>query len=765
MKKFTIVLILFAAFIPLNLTGQSVITGFVSDAESNERLIGVALSLQSRSSGAVTNSYGYYSLPVPSGEHVMEVSHIGYEKLVIPISGDSSASLDIKLVPTTTELKEVQISGMSVRPGLISLEPREIQSIPAILGEQDLMKALQKFPGVQGGAEGFSGLHVRGGSPDQNLILLDGVQVYNAFHLFGFFSVFNPDVVKDVQLYKGNFPARYSGRLSSVLKVDLIEGNMNKFRARGSVGLISSKLTVEGPIVKDKISFVIAGRRSYYDLLTKLLAPEGAGLSFAFGDVNAKINYNISRKDRVYISFYGGKDSFENGENSGDVGSGQSLEWGNTTVVGRWNHLYSNKLFSNLSVLYSRYDLRTRQEMLLGSPLAPVTSRIEQNSEVADLGFRYDFEHQINAYHMLNYGITNTYHQINPALTKRDVAGFDNTSISANFNSLITSNEFSVYIEDRWDISSRASLHTGLNYTGFVVESSYYDLLQPRASLNYDLTSNLSLTASYSLLNQNIHLLTNVGMGLPSDLWVSSTDRIRPQRGSQWALGGSFRPENLDMEFTIGTYFKRMKNLIDYKEGATFNYLEDWEDLIATGGTGTSYGFELLARKTVGKLNGWVGYNLAWSNRQFEEINRGNPYPYKYDRRHKMDLVGVYQLNKKVSFGATWTFMTGHAFTSPSSVYEVTGIASTGPSTNVLVHYTDRNAVRFPNYHRLDLNLNFRKEKPWGERTWSIGLYNAYNRLNPFYIYVEENERDNSVEVKQVTLFPIIPSVVYSFKF
>ncbi len=763
------------------------VSGYVEDGSSKERLIGVNVYMEGTLYGTSTNTYGFYSLTVPAGEYSIQASYIGYSGSSQKFSLTRDTVIDFSISESVNKLNEVvvlaeEIAAQRVEMSTVTLSPRDIKNIPAMLGEVDIIKALQLLPGVQSGGEGTTGFYVRGGSPDQNLILLDGVPVYNASHLFGFFSVFNADAIKNVKLTKGGFPARHGGRLSSVLEIDLKEGNMKKFQGEGSIGLISSKLTLEGPLVKDKTSFMLSGRRTYYDILTApIIKSQTNGetkAGYYFYDFNAKVNHIFSRKDRLYISYYGGNDKFyvENEEEDTDYFSGNKtkykdgsqLKWGNHTGSVRWNHLFSDKLFGNLTATYTQYKFSIGFDDYYKetTPFGQVTEEsnaFEYFSFIRDYGLRYDMDYSLSAKHTLRFGGSYTYHTFKPGVAQFSEQ-YSNISIDSvlNLSEPIFANDLYAYVEDDWRINQRWRMNYGLHYSYYFTNEANYNSLQPRVSARYLINDTWSIKGSFATMTQYIHLLSNSGIGLPTDLWVSSTDIVKPQQSQQVAFGTSKNIKGRMYEFSFETYYKAMQNLIEYKEGASFISNTDWENTVETDGKGEAYGFEFLIRKNEGKTTGWIGYTLAWTNRTFDNLNEGKTYSYKYDRRHDLSVVVNHKFNDRIDIGATWVYGSGNTFTAPQANFYLTN----GHGSSTYTAYSDRNSLRLPAYHRLDLGVNFRKKKKWGERAWNVSIYNVYNRKNPYYLYVSnENGLNNDKVVKQVSLFPIIPSVSYIFSF
>jgi len=781
MHKFLLASLLAFSFISLRAQNLS-ISGYVQDAQSQERLIGVNLYIEGKSIGTSTNTFGFYSISLPPGEYNLIASFIGFGNKAFPLKvTENNISLDIELQESNTRLSEVVITAKEaevsrVQMSEIQLSVAEIKKIPAFLGEVDIIRAIQLLPGVQSGNEGTTGFYVRGGSPDQNLILLDGVPVYNASHLFGFFSVFNADAIKNVSLTKGGFPARFGGRLSSVLEIDMKEGNLKEFKGEGSLGLISSKLTIEGPIWKEKTSFILSGRRTYYDLLARPFLPDGTSFGYYFADFNAKVNHIFSRKDRLYLSYYTGIDDFgvrQEYNNDGFLGGGEGydeskLNWGNHTAALRWNHLFNDKLFSNLTATFSQYRFSVGFESSFTQANSTESYGFEYFSLIRDYGLRYDFEYSLNNKHSLKYGASYTFHTFKPGVAQI-AEEFDGVKVDSilNLSKVIQAHDFFAYIEDDFRINDRWRLNYGLHYSAyFTDDNASYNTLQPRAAVRYLVNDDWSIKGSYALMNQYIHLLSNSGIGLPTDLWVSSTANVKPQISQQVALGSTHNLGDGKFEFSAESYYKIMSNLIEYKEGASFIGSTDWQNTVETDGRGEAYGLELLLRKKRGKTTGWVGYTLAWSNRQFENLNNGEEFPYRYDRRHDISVVLNHEFSKRFDIGLTWVFGTGNSFTAPVAKVNLPGMGgnSFGSFNEVYDRFSDRNSLKMPAYHRLDLGFNWHYATRWGEASWNVSVYNAYNRQNPFFLYLSANN-SGARKVNQVSLFPIIPSVSYQFKF
>ena len=773
MKKqqtFSIVLLLLA------LSGiaqqKYTISGYVKEQGSGELLPGVTVYIPSLKSGASTNSYGFYSLTLPKAEYEIIFSFVGFEAQShqIMLSEDiiknvfissSARSLDEVVIVADHIEKISETSQMSA----ISLPIESIADIPAFLGEKDVLKVIQLMPGVQSGSEGSTGLYVRGGGPDQNLIILDDAIVYNANHLFGFFSVFNGDAIKSVELYKGGFPARFGGRLSSVIKMDMKDGNKEKVHGKVGVGILSSSLTLEGPIRKGKTSFLVSGRRTYFDLLAIPFQRDSEKGGYFFYDFNAKVNHEISDRDKLYVSGYFGRDTFWAKNN--DINSKIKLRfgWGNYTATARWNHQFDKQWFSNMSMIFSKYDFT-----------AKVTEKSDGDdynlsyvSSIRDYSLKYDVDYFPNPNHSLKMGILSTSHKFEPSALVIKGDG-ENTNTSSPFYS----QESAIYVEDDMRLFNRLNINAGIRLSHFIHKKEHYIKPEPRLSLGYQLLPDLSIKASYTSMNQYIHLLSNSGIGLPTDLWVSSTDRIKPQVSQQVALGIAKDLPNQKLTLTVEGYYKKSGDVISYKEGASFlilDGLEDseevsWEDNI-TFGDAWSYGTEVFLQKKIGKLTGWLGYTLAKTQVQFDKLNFGEKFLAKYDRTHDISLVGIYKKSDRITLSATWIYGTGNNYTLPIGTYRGIKINQHGTREKRINDYGNRNSFRAEAYHRMDISIQFHKKRKRGLRTWEFAFYNVYNRKNPFYYYTgtKHDTGTSTTTLNKVTIFPIIPSFKYTFEF
>lgn len=770
------------------------ISGYITETGSGENLLGVSIYVPELKVGTISNDYGFFSLTLPEGKHQVYISYLGYGTQIkeIDLSKDitlnamletSAESLEEVVVTADEKVKESKVTQMST----VKINPSVIQDVPALLGEKDVLKTLQLLPGIQAGSEGSSGFFVRGGTPDQNLIVLDDAVVYNSNHLFGFFSVFNGDAIKSVEAFKGGFPARFGGRLSSVIKIDMKDGNKEKLSGKFNIGLISSSVLLEGPINKGKTSFIVSGRRTYADVLAQPFIKaetdgEGTG-GYYFADLNFKIHHIFSPKDKIYWSNYYGRDKFYTDADDDSGKSKVRLGWGNITSTLRWNHQYNNKLFSNTSLIFSNYEFKVDGDF--EDRFQDGTTEeysFKTSSGINDYTAKIDFDYFPNNKHSIRFGALATRHQFTPqrVLIKDDFTGdVDNEQELNSF-------EGGVYVEDNWRITDKLRISPGFRLSYFKYKNKSYVNPEPRLALAYNIKPDLAFKASYSRMNQYIHLLSSSGIGLPTDLWVSSTDRVKPQTSQQFAIGLAKDFFDKDYSVTVEGYYKTMDDVIAYKEGASFLALEDlesgkttsWEDNI-TSGQGWAYGGEILFRKQTGKLTGWLGYTLAWSERQFDELNLGKKFFDRYDRRHDISLIGIYKPHERITLSGTWVFSTGNNYTLPNlqrlstpDGFPIQGSSSFyGGQTEEFA--TQRNNFRGESSHRLDLGIQLHKKLKKGrERTWGFSLYNSYARKNPFIYTVDNSFYDwqdpNATDEKELTrtsVLILIPSFNYTFKF
>ncbi|MBI9054301.1 MAG: TonB-dependent receptor [Bacteroidales bacterium] len=765
--------IIFLAALSMYAQNKYTISGFIKD-ESGEELIGATIYVPKLKSGTVTNVYGFYSLTLPSGDYNIDFSYIGYEPIQKQLSFNKDISMNVVLAESSKTIDEVVVVAerkneniIKTEMSTVKLQAKEIKKIPALMGEIDVIKTLQLLPGVQSTGEGFSGFNVRGGSPDQNLILFDEATVYNASHLMGFFSVFNNDAVKDLKLYKGDIPAEYGGRLSSLLDIRMKEGNQKKFEATGGLGTISSRLTLETPIIKDKWSILVAGRRTYADLFL-LLASDDAlkSTQLYFYDLNLKTNYRINDKNRVFFSAYFGRDVFK-------FGDAYSFDWGNKTVTTRWNHLFSDKLFSNFSFIYSRYDYK----MQMGSQ--SLGSKWISNLE--DFKLKADFNYYPNPRNTIKFGFEIIHHHIIPGVAKSTNQTSSNTVSVPDSRAL----EYGLYISNEHKLTDKLAVNYGLRGSMFqnmgdatlydfdenyeTIDSTVYDKwdiyntfsgLEPRLSLNYTLNKRSSVKASYSRTLQYMHLASNSTAGSPLDVWIPSTPNINPQLADQIAVGYFRNFLNNTLETSVEIYYKNMDNQIDFKDFADLNLNAEYESEFRTGDA-WSYGAEFLIRKQQGNFTGWVSYTLSKATRKIPTINESKVYSSSYDRPHNISVVGSYDLTKRLNVSATWVYASGAPVTFP------TGRSEQG--NMIIPVYSERNGVRMPDYHRMDLGITLKsKEKPNKrlKSEFNLSIYNVYNRHNAWMISFSQDEDDpTKTKAELVYLFPILPSLTWNFHF
>lgn len=767
----TLSLLLFAV---LAHSQKHTISGYVSDVSNGEKLIGASVyDKNNTNNGNLSNAYGFYSLTLPTGKYQIVYSFVGYNPIIKEIDLNSDKSINVEL-QSNLELEEVNVVADKIDNGVesaqmsaVNLSVKTIKSIPAMFGEVDIIKAIQLLPGIQSGTEGSSGLYVRGGGPDQNLILLDGIPVYNVNHLFGFFSVFNADAINSVQLVKGGFPARYGGRLSSVLDIRMKEGNNEGIHGSASIGLISSKLTLEGPIIKDKMTFIVSGRRTYIDILAApfiaMSSNESSGdykAGYYFYDLNAKVNYKFSERSRLYLSAYMGRDKAYSDEKDESYQDKFKLRWGNIISALRWNYVITNKLFFNTTLSYSKYKFLTSAYSQSSYNNNKEISEFEYNSGIDDLAAKFELDFLPSPNHYIRFGASNTYHTFNPGVNVLSYKSNQNNNLDTIIgNNKIYANEMYAYIEDEINLR-KFKINIGVHASGFHVNNEFYYNIEPRFSARYLVNKNWSLKAAYTQMNQYIHLLSNANVGLPTDLWLPVTKKIKPQHSEQYAAG-TVISLNKGFELSVEAYYKNMDNLIEYKEGASyiFGNGEDWQDKVEIG-KGWSYGVEILLRKKVGKTTGWLGYTLSFTDRKFDNISFGEVFPAKYDRRHDISFVLSHKFNDRIDCGFTWIYGTGYATTLAHEKYP--SIINGGE----IEYFDKRNSYRMPSYHRADISFNFHKQKKHGKRTWSVGAYNIYNRKNPFFLYYSyDDSKNNEKQLMQVSLFPVLPFVRYQFTF
>ncbi|MEO6219104.1 MAG: TonB-dependent receptor [Ginsengibacter sp.] len=784
MKKFISVTFFLIPFIVCS-QNKYTLSGYVKDSLSGETLIGSTISVLGLSKGISSNQYGFYSISLSAETYTFICSNVGYITQLKKIDLRADVQFNFEMAPKITTEQAIIISSKkrdanvkNAQMGKLDLSINQIKSIPAFLGEVDILKAIQLLPGIQSAGEGSAGLYVRGGGPDQNLILLDDAVVYNTGHLFGFFSIFNGDAIKNVSLIKGGMPAQFGGRLSSVLDISMKEGNDKNFVVEGGIGLIASRISIQGPIKKNKASFIVSARRTYIDALVKPFIKKTnsfSGSGYYFYDLNAKINYKFSEKDRIYLSGYFGKDKFDfvNGEQSLNV----HIPWGNATGTFRWNHVFNNRLFSNTTLVYNDYNFNFGANQN--------NFEINLKSGIKDWNIKQDFDLYPYSNHKIKFGAIYTYHTFTPSvLTGRQ----DTVEFTPNNAQQKYSHEGAVYLQDDWDISDKIKINAGIRESAFQQVGQYkiyttdangnrldsnvykkgepvktYFGFEPRFTIRYALNDATSLKAAITRNVQYIHLVSNAGTTLPTDIWVPSTIKVKPQQSWLYALGLFKNFRDNTYETSVEVYYKDMQNQIEYEEGYTPATLEDTENFF-TFGKAKSYGIEFFINKTRGKLTGWIGYTLSWTFRKFARLNSGEQYPAKYDRRHDISIVGIYELSPKWKLSGTFIFGSGNAATLPQRFYIYDGVLTQ--------QYSRINEYRLPAYHRLDVAATYSPKKHPERRLkseWVFSVYNIYSRKNPYFIYFDQDGNPYNgtlqVQAKQVSLFPIIPSVTWNFKF
>jgi len=783
-----IVLIIALFILPLSYSfaqEKFTISGYVKDGSNGESLIGAGVYVKEITQGTAANQYGFYSLTLDKGTYNVVFSFLSFKDTIITVVLDKNIRLNVDMAPKPIETKEFVVTGersdknvQGSQMGTTTLSIDQIKSLPAFMGEVDIIKTIQLLPGVQSAGEGNSGFYVRGGGPDENLILLDGANVYNASHLFGFFSIFNSDAINSVELIKGGMPAQYGGRLASVLDITMKEGNNQEFHAEGGIGIISSRLTLQGPIKKKKSSFIVSGRRTYVDVLLKPFISSSSqlkGSGYYFYDLNVKLNYEFSDKDKLYFSGYFGRDVFT--YDNSETGFSVNVPWGNATLTARWNHLFNDKLFMNTSVIYTDYQFQ--------STFTADQFTFNLFSGIRDINAKWDLNYYPTIRHNIKFGANYTYHIFSPSSVTGSSGSvtFDPSQINHLY-----ANEVALYLSDDFDLTDRIKLNGGIRYSGFqqigpfyryghddsgkIIDTTYtapwktvcfYQGLEPRFSIRYSLNLHSSIKAAYTINDQYMHLASLSTVTLPTDVWVPSSSLVKPEIGTQYSLG-YFRNFKQDaFETSVEVYYKTMKNMIDYKDGSTYqdSYMDNF-DKSFTFGQGWSYGVELFIKKNVGKFTGWIGYTLAYSFRNFPANNDSMTFPSKYDRRHDLSVVGTYNFNQHWAFSSQFVFATGDALTVETGRYII--------ENRIVPEYGERNNYRLPPYDRLDLSATYiRKKHEKYQSSWTFSIYNAYNRHNPYFIYPAQTGSvafgTLQLTEKEVSLFPILPSVTWNFKF
>jgi len=763
------------------------VSGSITDAQTGEDLMGVNIYLKTNpEKGTVSNYYGFYSLSLPKGKYEIVYDFIGYQSLTKKIDLHTNLTIDIKLSPTQENLEEVVITGKNKKRNIRStvlgthrIQVKAIENLPVLLGEKDILKTIQLLPGVKPAGEGQAGFYVRGGNIDENLILLDGAPVYNASHVLGFFSVFNSDALRDAKLYKGHIPARYGSRLSSVLEIKMKEGNNQQFHAQGGIGLISSRLTLEAPIVKDKGSFIISGRRTYVDLITKAVTHDKDidNTKFYFYDLNLKANWKFNDKNRLFLSGYFGRDIFGYRDDDDETSSEASFSWGNTSTSLRYNHIFNSRLFSNTTIIYSDYNYRIRME-----EKGYTTFFFDLGAGIEDISFKNDFNYYLNDKNKMNFGLEIIHHTLKPST-------FESSERNEELEKLNLSNRYvfenAAYISNEQEISQKLKIYYGLRFTNFIhlggSEFTQYNKdgavilkkefkrwealktfnkISPRISLSYMLNQNSSFKFAFAKTHQFLHLMSNSSSSNPTDVWMPSGLNIPAQTSYQESAGYFKNLKDGLYEFSAEIYYRNIQNVVDYRTGARVTLNPEIEkDLIY--GKAKAYGLELLLRKKTGKFTGWISYTLSRSLKQFDKINHGNWFSATQDRIHDASIVANYKLSERTHLGAVWVYYTGNAVTFPAGFYQYNG--------REYPYFTERNGGRMPDYHRMDISITlYNKPDKKFRSNWNFSVYNVYGHMNPYLIYFSQESYNNtslSLKPTQITLFRWVPSVTYNFKF
>jgi len=792
--------------------GQNItVSGHLYEKGSLESLPGGLVYDPVSQKSTTTNAYGFYTLTLPYRDGLFLVfNSFGFINDTLWIKTSENIEYDSRLSKITM-LETVNISAEKsnteqVKMSSITLSTKEIKNMPMLFGEKDVFKTLLLLPGVQSASEGTSGIYVRGGGPDQNLIIIDEATIYNASHLLGFFSIFNGDAIKSVELVKGGFPARYGGRLSSVIDINMKDGNKESYHCEGGIGLISSNVMVEGPIIKNKASFMLSGRTTYLDLIMVPVMKRvtaGTAAGYYFFDLNGKFNFDLGKKDKLYFSAYFGRDKFhlsqkekyESGNEYDKYKMG--LFWQNATATVRWNHLYSNKVFSNMSFIFSDYTMNTYMgyKYFYGTN-SPYNESFNSDfkSGIRDYTLKYDVTYRPNATHHLLAGAAVTYHEARPnaIMMKADTLNMRKVEKAQGL-------EYALYMEDEINILNRFRINPGVRLVAFSVPHKTWFSPEPRLSMSYNILSNLALKASYAMMSQSMLLLSTSTIGLPTDLWVPVTDSIRPQRSQQVAFGIHYDLKKPRLSFSVEGYYKKMDHILAYKEGTSYftnmlqnimdeevptNFQNKWTDNVTTG-QGWSYGVEFLVRKEAGNFTGWIGYTLSWTKQQFDELNFGEPFFARYDRRHDVSIVLMYSPTKWLNLSMSWVFATGNAITLPTSLYPSEDLNAYLENllppeqseyyyyTSYIENYGKKNDFRMKPFHHLDIGVQFIKphKRNNGQSIFEISIYNIYNHHNPFFYFTTQEYRETESggeiinKIQQISIFPIIPTLSYHFKF
>ncbi|MEX1238333.1 MAG: TonB-dependent receptor [Cyclobacteriaceae bacterium] len=759
--RFIFLVCVLGTIFPGTLAQKITIGGYVRDASSKEALIGANVYDTIQQRGTTTNQYGYYSLTLQSGDSVsLVISYVGYKPVGMKTLFDENMRTDF-LLTSSNELEEVEINASrnddnvnKTRVGVVTVPMRELRNLPVLMGERDILKIIQLLPGVQQAQEGTTGFYVRGGNLDQNLVQLDGATVYNPNHLFGLVSTFNINAVNHVELIKGGFPAEYGGRLSSILDITLRDGSKEKFQGEGGIGLISSNLTFEGPIKENKASFIVSARRSYIDLIQKAFIPDNTTL-YSFYDINAKANFEIGSRDRLFISAFNGRD---NGSYTGPSSLNYGIGFGNGTATVRWNHLFGSNMFTNTSLIVNAYDLGLSTEQ--GTYYSLFYTGIHDINGKTDVSWFADTEH------VVKFGASYFHHTLFPATYSDQIPKSGNrVKIDPDLIERAHANAMAVYVSHEWDPSGRVGINYGIRVPYYAGGNKDYTYIEPRLTVRLSIDASTSVKASWTVMNQFLHAVPYSSASLPVDIWIASGKDVQPQQSVQYSLGVFKNLRDNEYEVSVEGYHKEMKNQVLFKEGTQLNTESDLAANL-TFGEGLSYGGELLLKKNTGRLTGWFGYTWSKTTQTFPDMNFGNPFPFTYDRRHNLSVVGTYDINERWSMSADFVFRTGSAFTLPTGRIPVTdGTLYDG----WYYDFTTRNNARQRSYHRLDVSFSYKKARKFFghvyQSEWVFGCYNVYSRKNPYFVYLTVDPLTEQPEARQVSLLPIIPSVSYNFKF
>ncbi len=787
---------------------KATVSGYITDSKTGETLIGAGVV--ESATGAVTNSYGFYTITLPKGPHTLTFSYVGYTDETISLDLRRDTVISVALNPGAT-LKESTVvaskdAGIaSTRMGALELPMQVIKHSPVLFGEHDVLKTIQLMPGVQSGAEGFSGIYVRGGGPEENLLLLDGIPLYNAEHLMGILSVFQPEAVKKVTLYKGSFPARYGGRISSIIDVRTNDGNLKEFHGSVGIGAITDKLHLEGPIIKDKLAFSLSGRAMHTFLYTPIIHKlAGTPVNYYFYDLNGKVTWRISDRDRLFVNFYTGRDLFYFKEKDNEdesyweddpyarISSGATridINWGNTLAGIRWNHVFSSKLFSNTTIAYTRYRMHVGLDVTAEQKYKDYETGIDTRvnntfqfgyeSGMRDITARIDFDYTPSPEHLVKFGGEYVRHTFIPEtiggyiseVSMGAVSFKMDTTFKASANDILKGHELSIYAEDDFTVADRLTLNPGVHLAFFHTQGTPYWSLEPRMSAKYAFTPNFSAKAAYSRMAQYVHLLSPTAITLPTDLWVPITDKIKPVTSDQTSLGMYWT--GIDgWEFSLEGYLKWMHNILEYSDGTSFfGNSANWQNNVEMG-EGFARGVELFVEKKKGHLTGWLGYTLAWSDRRFPDgsINGGEWFPYRYDRRHNVSLVLNYDFGHGLNLSGTWTYASGNTMTIPE---RMTAVLTPDGEINETRYISGRNNYRLPPSHRLNLGLSWTRKKRHGNAVWDLSVYNVYNRMNPNFVFADTytkynmdgNVTESGIELQKLTILPFIPSIGWTRNF